>query len=77
MKISEKELHHKFMRIAIRLLEVNVRNVMGGQLGTLIFKHSQSLPEVLIKQINRNDSALHTQPKIAFLILHYQPLLSG
>jgi hypothetical protein len=60
VKISEKELHHKFIRIAIRLLEVNVCNVMGGQLGTLIFKHSQSLPEVLIKQINRNDSALHT-----------------
>jgi guanine deaminase len=59
--MSEKESHHKFMRIAIRLSEQNVNNAMGGPFGAVIVKDGKIIAKSANKVTQQNDPTAHAE----------------
>jgi guanine deaminase len=61
MNMTETELHHKFMRIAIRLSEQNVSKALGGPFGAVIVKDGKVIAKSANKVTLKNDPTAHAE----------------
>jgi len=59
--MTEKELHHKFMRIAIRLSEQNVSKALGGPFGAVIVKDGNVIAKSANNVTQKNDPTAHAE----------------
>jgi guanine deaminase len=59
--MSEKNSHHRFMRIAIRLSEQNVSKALGGPFGAVIVKDGKIIAKSANKVTQQNDPTAHAE----------------
>lgn len=59
--MTETELHHKFMRIAIRLSEQNVSKALGGPFGAVIVKDGKVIAKSANTVTLKNDPTAHAE----------------
>lgn len=59
--MTETELHHKFMRIAIRLSEQNVSKALGGPFGAVIVKDGKVIAKSTNTVTLKNDPTAHAE----------------
>ena len=59
--MSEAELHHRFMRIAIRLSEQNVSKALGGPFGAVIVKDGKIIAKSANTVTLKNDPTAHAE----------------